>query len=79
MKSKGNGFNISKATILCQVLVGVLHTLREFFIPLIGLYLDPVILQALTHSTETLTKSKKRQHHQTGQDWNPAKSEKLAY
>jgi hypothetical protein len=83
MKPTDSGFNPLKATILCQVLIGVLHTLREFFVPLIGLYFEPVILEVLRYTSEQLQSAKskrKRQHHQTktesfGED---AGNEKLA-
>ena len=68
VNSKTGGFNIYKASMLCQVLIGVLHALREFFVPLIGLYFEPVILLVFKHTTEALASTKqkkKRQHHQT--------------
>ena len=59
MKVKeGESFNVYKATVLCQVLVGVLHTLREFFLPLIGLYFEPVILEVLKFLGEALLSDK---------------------
>jgi len=67
MKSKQSGFNVYKATSLCQVLIGILHTLREFFVPLIGIYFEPVILELLKYLGASLASAKskrKRLHHQ---------------
>jgi hypothetical protein len=68
--------------MLCQVLTGVLHTLREFFVPLIGLYFEPVILDVLKYLGEALASAKqkrKRQHHQMSSfDQDSKPSEKLA-
>jgi hypothetical protein len=75
-------FNVYKATILCQALSGVLHTLREFFVPLIALYFEPVILEVLKYLGEALASAKskrKRQHHQIKQsDQDTKAAEKLA-
>ena len=67
MKSNDAGFNILKVTMLCQVLTGIVHSLREFFIPLFSLYFEPLILEALKYLTEVLVSAKqkrKRMHHQ---------------
>ena len=49
MKQKDAGFNVFKATMLCQVLAGIVHSLKEFFVPLFGLYFEPLILEALKY------------------------------
>ena len=49
MKEKGEQeFDFHKALIFCKLLSGVLETLKEFFVPLIGIFFEAGILKILT-------------------------------
>ena len=53
MKEKDDQeFDFNKALVLCQLLSGVLQTLKEFFVPFLAIFLEPALLKI----TLTLTK-----------------------
>ena len=48
MKEKGEQeFDFHRALVLCKLLTGVLDSLKEFFVPLLGIFFEPAILRII--------------------------------
>ena len=48
LKSKGDLLDLNKVNVFCLSICGTLETLREFFVPLMSLFFEPVLMRVLT-------------------------------
>lgn len=48
LKSKADFIDLNKVNVFCLSICGTLETLREFFVPLMSLFFEPVLMRVLT-------------------------------